>query len=88
MIDFLINGIASFLGGYFSQQTVEKRISIKKFFFLIFLLILTISFCYQAIIGKIAGSEILFGFLVASIGASFCASALFIYLKIKTKKYS
>jgi len=83
MFEFLINAIASFLGGYFSQKTIEKKITKIKFFFSIFFIILTVSFSYQAAIGKIETSEIMFGVFAAFICALFCSFFLHLYLKMK-----
>jgi hypothetical protein len=83
IFEFFIDGIASFLGGYFSQKTIEKKISIKKFFLIVFFILLSVSFAYQISVSKISLEHIGFGLLVSFLGASFCSLVLYVRSKIK-----
>lgn len=81
MIQVIIEGIASFIGGYFSQQTIQKTVSLKRFFLIIFILLLSVSFAIQIAAGGVIVKEIFFGLFVSFLGASVCTMILFAHAK-------
>ncbi|MFI4937101.1 MAG: hypothetical protein ACHQJ6_01145 [Candidatus Berkiellales bacterium] len=89
MFEFLVDVLATFLGGYFSQKATTGKITSAKYFFSIFFLILFSYILYVFIYYLISGQfyltvkKILFAFLVAILVASFLYVGLKIYLGYK-----
>ncbi len=48
MFELLFEGLASFLSGIFTQQAVDKTISLKKLFWLIFFVVLIVMASIEA----------------------------------------
>lgn len=46
MFEFLIDGVATFLSGYFSQKATTGKISTVKYFVIIFTIIFSAYLCY------------------------------------------
>ncbi|MCS5711941.1 hypothetical protein [Candidatus Berkiella aquae] len=86
MFELVINTIASFLGGYFSQKTIEKKITLQKFFLSVFIIILLVSFSVQLLTDGISIKETTFGLLLSFLGALFCSGVLWTSFKIKNWK--
>ncbi len=83
MIQILIESLASYIGGYFSQKAVESKISIKKFFFLIFIL-LEAAFIFAHIESeRFLFKDILLGLTISLVIASLSCIAMFLYKKCK-----
>jgi hypothetical protein len=86
IFEFLIESLASFFGGYFSQKTAKESLTIKNFFFLIFLLLMVVSLVFQITTGGIRLKGLGFDIFMAISGATFCSFILWVRKKINERK--
>lgn len=82
MFEFLIDGIASFIGGYCSQKAKERKITVGKFFFSIFSTLLSVSLFFQLTSHGINFNDLMFGVLLSLSVAFICSVVLIVSFKI------
>ncbi|MFO1257261.1 MAG: hypothetical protein U1E78_02395 [Gammaproteobacteria bacterium] len=87
MIELIIQGIASVLGGYFTDHVFKNRLGLSVFFFIVFLLAISVCLFLPLVKSELTTKLFLSGALISLIvAASLTLLIRFLYFLANRKK--